>query len=846
MEQVSATENYWSRPLAELYSALDSRPTGLDSATALEHLQRYGRNSLKPERQRNKILLLFLERFRSPLVLILIFAAFVSAVVRDWLDTLIILAIVLISAVLSFIQEYRATSAVAKLRQRVSVKSTLLRDGQELTLPSDAVVPGDIVRLTAGSLIPADGVLLDAKDFHVTQALLTGETFPVEKQLGVVSADASLTERSNCVFMGTSVRSGTATALVVHTGQRTHYGRIADALSLRPPETEFERGLRQFGILLFRIMVLIVLAVLALNVVLQHPTLEMVLFAMALAVGLSPELLPAILTVTLARGAQNMARHGVIVKRLNAIENLGSMDVLCTDKTGTLTKGIVQLDSMLDAQGQPSEAVKRLAYLNSHFETGLTNPLDAAVVAAAEQAGIDAGRYRKFDEVPYDFVRKRLSIVVGTDTMGTAQMITKGALQNVLSVCDRIQLAGGVEALDEPHRQAILQRFAQWSEQGYRVLGVAVKDLERPGAYTREDEQAMVFAGFLLFFDPPEAGVRETLDRLRKLGVQLKIITGDNQLVARHVAEAVGIDVQQIVTGADLSSMKDEALWNLAPQTTLYAEVDPNQKERIITALQKTGHVVGYLGDGINDAPALHAADVGISVDQAVDVAKDAADFVLLEHDLEVLCKGIDEGRHTFANTLKYIFITTSANFGNMISMALATMFLPFLPLLAKQILLNNFLSDIPAMGIAGDHVDRNWEITPHRWDIRMIRNFMITFGLVSTLFDMLTFGVLLLLSGGSVEVFRTGWFVESLLTELLILFVIRTYKPLHKSLPGRFLVWSTLAVVCFTLALPYLPIGMFDFVPLPMPVLIAMLLITALYIVASEFTKRIFYRRFV
>jgi len=843
MDAISATSAYWSKPADELMSVLASSPAGLDAAVAAQRLQTQASGRFRPGHRRMKVLLLFLQRFRSPLILILIFAAAVAVVLHDWLDALIVLGIILVSALLGFFQEYRAGRAVEKLRQRVQVQSSVRREGRTLSIPSEQVVPGDIVLLAAGSLVPGDGVLVEARDFFVSQALLTGETFPVEKQPGQAAENASLIERHNCVFMGTSVRSGTAIALMVHTGRDTGYGQIVDSLELRPPETEFERGLRQFGGLLVRIMVVMVIAVLVVNIALRHPTMETVLFAMALAVGLSPEMLPAILSVTLARGAQNMARHGVIVKRLNAIENLGSMDVLCTDKTGTLTKGVVQLDGALDVEGQPSEAVLQQAYLNAQLQTGLDNPLDQAVVTAA--AGVDLSDCAKLDEIPYDFVRKRLSIVIRS-AEGAPQMITKGALQNVLEVCDRVQLGGGLERLTEEHHQHIQQRFSAWSEQGYRVLGVAQKALPPAGRYARSDEQEMVFTGFLLFFDPPEEGVRKTLNGLRRLGVQLKIITGDNHLVARHVAEAVGIKVKRIITGAELVDMKDEALWHLAPQVTLFAEVDPNQKERIITALQKSGHVVGYLGDGINDAPALHAADVGVSVDQAVDVAKEAADFVLLEHDLEVLRAGIDEGRHAFANTLKYIFITTSANFGNMVSMALATLYLPFLPLLAKQILLNNLLSDIPAMGIAGDNVDRDWERTPHRWDIRLIRNFMISFGLLSTVFDLLAFGVLLYLAGGVAEVFRTGWFVESLVSELLILFVIRTYKPFYKSRPGRILIISTLGVAILALLLPYLPIGaVFDLVPLPPVVMLAMLVITAGYVLASELAKRAFYRRF-
>lgn len=747
MNPSSPVNAYWSRSVDEIMETLESSAQGLDSSTAAARLKEHGANTLTADHSPVRAVRLFLERFSSPLVLILIFAASVAFIVHDWLNAVIVLGIVVITAVLSFIVEFRSTRAVEKLQQQVAVRATVLRDGQTQSVSVKDVVPGDIVVLTAGSLIPGDGLLIEAKDFHVTQALLTGETFPVEKQPGIVAEDAALVDRSNCVFMGTSVRSGTARALVVQTGAATRFGQIAGKLALRTPETEFERGLRHFGILLVRVMVVIVLAILAINIILHHPTIETVLFAMALAVGLSPEMLPAIMTITLSRGAKTMAGHGVIVKRLNAIENLGSMDVFCTDKTGTLTKGVVELDRTLDITGQDSDRVMQLACLNSSFETGLSNPLDEAVIAAAVKRGLTTQDHEKLDEIPYDFTRKRLSIVVRQKTDGTCRLITKGALQNVLAACDRVQTGQETAPLDEQYTRIIQQRFADWSAEGYRVLGVAHKSVpEQTGHYSRDDEEQMIFDGFLLFFDPPEENVHDVLNALEHLGVQLKIITGDNRHVARHVAEAVGFQVERIITGADLDRMRDEALWHLAPQVNLFAEVDPNQKERIITALQKTGHVVGYLGDGINDAPALHAADVGISVDQAVDVAKEAADFVLMEHDLEVLRKGINEGRRTFANTIKYIFITTSANFGNMISMAIASLFLPFLPLLAKQILLNNFLSDIPALGIADDNVDRDWEVKPHRWDIRLIRNFMLTFGLVSVVFDLVTFGVLLAL----------------------------------------------------------------------------------------------------
>ncbi len=844
METHSVLAAFWSHPADRLLTALHSTADGLTSRAARRRLNQYGTNVLG-ERRRATALTLLLNQFRSPLVLILIFAAAVAFIVHDILDAVIVLAIVFGSALLGFGQEYRASHAVEKLRARLTVHATVLRDGAVLSVPAAEIVPGDVVLLSAGSLIPADGVVLEAKDLFLSQAVLTGETFPAEKKPGTAPVHASLAERANCVFMGSSVRSGTGRALIVRTGTATAYGQIARRLSLRPPETGFEQGIRRFGYLLTQVMFALVLAVLAVNLFLHRPTVESLLFAVALAVGLSPELLPAIMTITLAKGAQDMAARGVIVRRLNAIENLGSMDVLCTDKTGTLTEGVVRLDATLDTRGRPAAAVERLAFMNSRFQTGLANPLDEAILRRAAESGFEDAGWRKVDEIPYDFVRKRLSVVVQAPDAVSPLLIAKGALGDVLAICDRVELGTETVELNETIRTEIVERFRAWSGQGHRVLGMARKTVPVQAAYTYADEHGLVFVGFLLFFDPPDPGAQKTLADLGRLGVELKIITGDNRLVAAHLLDAVGMKLTRVITGAELNDMRDEALWHLAGQTNLFAEVDPNQKERIILALQKTGHVVGYMGDGINDAPALHAADVGISVDKAVDVAKEAADFVLIEHDLDVLRRGIEEGRTTFANTLKYISVTTSANFGNMVSMAAASLFLPFLPLLAKQILLNNFLSDIPSMAIAGDNVDPEWQQRPHRWDIRAIRSFMVTFGLVSSAFDFLTFGALLALVGAAPELFRTGWFVESLLTELLIMLVVRTHKPFYHSRPGRLLLWTTLAVMAVTLLLPYLPIAApFAFVPLPASVMAVVLLVTALYIATSEAVKRLFYRR--
>lgn len=837
----TALAAYWSATPEQLLTELHSSPQGLSQEEAARRLEQYGPNSIQAGSQSTALKLL-LNQFKSPLVLILVFAAVISAIAGEWPDAVIVLAVVLGSTTLGFVQEYRASDAIEKLRSTVMIQSRVARNGQSCEVLSQHVMPGDVVLLSAGSLIPADGVVLEANDLFVNQAVLTGEVFPVEKRPAKVEASASLMERVNCVFMGTSVRSGSARALIVQTAKATVFGQIAERLKLRPPETEFERGVQRFGYLLTRVMLVMVGIVLAVNIVREKPALDSLLFALALAVGLTPELLPAIISITLAHGAQRMAKRGVIVRRLNAIEDFGSMDVLCTDKTGTLTEGAVVLKDALDAQGTPSAAVLRYAYLNAHYQTGLNNPLDDAIDAFGQKAGVDISAQQKVDEIPYDFIRKRLSVIV-TDGQGARTLITKGALTNVLQTCSTVRYDDVTCRLDDS-RVDIDARYHQWSGQGFRVLGVASKPIDtRTESYSREDESELEFAGFLLFFDPPKADVAKTIVDLGQRGVELKIITGDNQLVARHVAEAVNLPMGGLLTGNDLNQLGDEALWHAAERTSIFAEVDPNQKERIILALKKTGHVVGYMGDGINDAPALHAADVGISVSTAVDVAKDASDLVLLEQDLDILRDGIEEGRRTFANTHKYILTTISANFGNMFSMAAASMILPFLPLLASQILLNNFLSDIPGTTIAGDNVDPEWVARPRRWDNRFISRYMLLFGLVSSIFDFLTFGTLLYWFSATPEVFRTGWFIESLLTELVIAIVVRTRRVFFRSRPGTLLLATTVVVIGITLVLPYLPFNsLLGFVPLPAPLMLALIGLTLLYVVVVELAKKYFY----
>ena len=846
LEDRTSLSHYWSVTPEQLLSDLHSSPQGLGQDDAARRLEEYGPNSLKAGSQVTPLRLL-LNQFKSPLVLILVFAATVSIIVGEWPDAIIVLAVVLGSTTLGFVQEYRASNAIEKLRSTLTLKSSVIRAGQVTVVLSEQIVPGDVVLLSAGSLIPADGIVLEANDLFVNQAVLTGEVFPVEKKPETVAANATLAERVNCVYMGTSVRSGTARVLIVQTAKATVFGQIAERLKLRPPETEFERGVQGFGYLLTRVMLVMVVVVLAVNIVRAKPALDSLLFALALAVGLAPELLPAIISITLAHGAQRMAKHGVIVRRLNAIENFGSMDILCTDKTGTLTEGTVLLKDALDVQQHVSASVLRYAFLNAFHQTGLSNPLDEAINAFGQKANLDVRAEQKVDEIPYDFIRKRLSVVVA-DGQGARTLITKGALQNVLETCNSVQYEGKACPLDDAKQAEIMEGFRRWSGQGFRVLGVAIKPADaRTGSYSREDETGLIFVGFLLFFDPPKSDVAQTIVDLVTRGVRLKIITGDNQLVARHVAEAVNLSIGGLLTGSDLQGMGDEALWHAAERTTIFAEVDPNQKERIILALQKTGHVVGYLGDGINDAPALHAADVGISVNTAVDVAKDAADLVLLEHDLDILRDGIDEGRRTFANTLKYILTTTSANFGNMFSMAAASLFLPFLPLLASQILLNNFLSDIPGTTIAGDNVDPEWVAEPRRWDNKFISRYMVLFGLVSSVFDFLTFGTLLFVFSATAEEFRTGWFIESLLTELVIALVVRTRRVFYRSRPGNLLLASTVIVIGITLVLPYLPINsLLGFVPLPAPLMLMLIGLTGLYVFVAEVAKKYFYKRLI
>jgi P-type Mg2+ transporter len=829
---------FWSLTLQELLSSLNSSPDGLSGAEAERRLAQHGPNSLRADTN-GRFMRLLLRQFGSPMVLLLIGAALLSVLLHDATDGAIILAIVVASGILGFWQEYNAAHIVATLLSKVEIKAIVSRDGCEMQVPVSAVVPGDIVKLSAGSGVPADCRVLASRDLFVNEAALTGESFPVEKSDGQLAAATPLGRRTNTLFMGTHAVSGTACAVVVRTGHDTEFGQISARLHLEPPRTEFERGLRRFGYFLVEVTLILVTTIFAFNVYLHKPVLDSFLFALALAVGLTPQLLPAIISVNLAKGAKDMAARKVIVKRLTAIENFGSMDVLCSDKTGTLTEGCVQLDSAVDAYGRESERVWIHAYVNASFQSGYANPIDKAI---CERREMSLRQWTKLDEIPYDFIRRRLGVLAAYD--GRPVMISKGALGAVLDACSHAEAGGKVVEISQL-RPTIRSLQTSLEGDGCRTLGVAVRDMAS-GTTTikREDESGMTFIGILVLRDPPKAGAAQAVASLAQLGVSLKIITGDSALIAERVARQVGITAPVVLTGEALQTIGEDALPVRAARANVFAEIEPGQKERIIRALQRRGHVVGYMGDGINDAPALHTADVSISVQQAADAAKAAADIVLLEQDLGVLEHGVRDGRRTFANTLKYVFMATSANFGNMFSMAGASVFLPFLPLLPKQILLMNLLTDLPELTIATDHVEADWIDRPRRWDVEFIRRFMLVFGVLSSVFDYMTFGVLRLwLDAGPAE-FRTGWFLESVVSATLIVLVVRTRRRLLTTPPSAPLAVATACAIVAALALPFTPVApALGLSAIPASFVGAMTLIVFLYIVAAEAAKRFFYR---
>jgi Mg2+-importing ATPase len=823
----------------EAFQKLSSTESGLSDKDAAERLKEFGPNTLKAKTTSSSFIL-FLLQFKSPITILLIVAAFLSMALNDVPDAIIILFIILISSVLGFWQEKGAADAVKELLKMVQIRCHVVRNASPTELPVDQVVPGDIILLSAGDIIPADCLIISSKDLYIDEAAFTGESFPVEKTAGSIAADVPLSGRTNSLFMGSHVISGKATALVVRTGTNTEFGKISARLKSRTPETDFERGIRRLGYLLMEITLILVIVIFSINVLLHRPALDSILFSLALAVGLTPQLLPAIISINLSVGAREMAKKSVIVKRLSSIENFGSMNILCSDKTGTITEGKVALKDTLDIDGNHSEKALQFAWYNSSLQKGYSNPIDDAILASCHYDAQDCVLQA---EVPYDFSRKRLTVQVNRNTDNLA--ITKGALNSILIVCDKAEDAGGEIIPIAGKLIAINNEYEKLSKAGYRVLGIAYKNCSKDSDFTRNDENNMIFLGFITLFDPLKKDVQQTITGLNNLGVELKLITGDNSLVARSLAGQIGMADPLILTGKQLQQMSSDALLHQVARANIFAEVEPNQKEKIILYLKRSGNVVGFMGDGINDAPALHAADVGISVDSAVDIAKEAADIVLLNQSLEVLITGITAGRKTFTNTMKYIFMATSANFGNMFSMAGASLFLPFLPLLPKQILVTNLLTDFPEMAIATDRVDDAAVSKPHRWNIGFIKRFMLVFGLISSIFDYLTFAVLLYIMKTGDTGFRTGWFIESVISAVLIVLVMRTRLPFFKSRPGWQLLLATSLVIVFVLILPFTPLApLLSFSKLPVTFYGWMITIVATYILMAELAKHWFFRR--
>lgn len=813
---------------------MTTRPlcSGLSTAQVREARQKFGANVLVETTHRGVIERLF-QQFRNPLTLILIVAAILSFWMDSAVNGSIILLIVLISIVLNFVQEYKADNAASKLKAALANTCNVIRDGKEQVVVPAALVPGDTVILNAGDLIPADGRVCYAKDFFVNESSLTGESMPVEKRLG--EGDESQ------VFAGTNVVTGSATMEVAMTGKNTAFGKIGHLLTQSEPPSEFANGINKFSFFILKTSTFIVLAVFLINALTKQDLLGSFMFAVAIAVGITPELLPMIMTITMGNGSLRMAKKGVIVKRLASIPNLGSMDVLCTDKTGTLTEDKIALVQYVDTTGSQSEEILRLAYYNSVFQSSITNPLDEAVKAFRE---ISMEGVTKVDEIPFDFSRRRMSVVV-KDKEGLL-MITKGAPEDILKVCSTVMDKGQEREVNQKNHNALLAPYLTLSQEGYRVLAVATRRLHgEDDVYSVSDEHELTLQGYIAFLDPAKKDAGETVRELRARGVHIKIITGDNELVTQKICQELHIEVRGILLGHQLAGMTDDALRAAAQRTTVFARFSPDQKNRVILALKAAGQVVGYMGDGINDAPSLRTADVGISVSNAVDVAKESADIILTQKNLAVLLDGIYEGRRTFANSLKYIMMGVSSNFGNMFSVIGAVIFLPFLPMLPIQILLNNLLYDISQITIPEDNVDAEATHRPRRWNMKELSRFMWTFGLISSVFDFITFYLLFGVFGLGAAAFQTGWFIESLATQTLIIHVIRTRQmPFLQSTAHPLLLMSTFGMVAIGWLLPFMPFASYlGFAPLPWHVVLAMVGVVAIYLVTVEIVKRIFYR---
>jgi len=804
---------------------------GLTDDTALERLQQFGINQIQTNKKRSEFFELLMH-FKSPLMVILLVATIVSYSLGEPVNASIILGMVLISVLMDYFQERDARNAAERLKETVKSKVVVLRNGIEKEILPDQLCYGDIVLLNAGKVVPADCRIVFAKDFFVNQSSLTGESFPCEKYSDAIKdASADLTSLDNIAFMGSNVTTGSAKAIVIKTGSQTEFGKIAEKLVQREEETDFSKGIRSFGFLIMRVTIVLVLFIFLTNAVYKHNLLQSFMFSLAVAVGLTPELLPMVMSVTMAKGSLRMAKKGVVVKKLTAIPNFGSMEVLCTDKTGTLTEDKIKLVKYIDVNGVSSDNLFLLTYLNSYFQSGIKNPLDDAIIQHKQP---DVSAYHKRDEVPFDFSRKRMSVVTEKD--GGYTLICKGAPEEILKVC----------ITDETLMKQANEQYELLSTDGFRVLALAKKEVKLKSKFTKQDECDLQLQGFVAFLDPPKEDAGETIEALAKIGVEVKIITGDNHLVTQKICKEIGLPIKGIMQGYELEQLTDDALQKRVMNITIFSRFSPDQKNRIITALKKFHRAVGYMGDGINDAPSLKTADVGISVSSGTDVAKDAADIILTEKDLLVLKEGILEGRKTFGNTMKYILMGLSSNFGNMFSVAAATLFLPFLPMLPAQILINNFLYDTSQVTIPSDNVDESYTLRPQRWNLKMIYHYMLIFGLTSSVFDFATFYTLYKYFHVTEAQFRTGWFMESLATQILVVFIIRTnLVPFVQSKPGKYLVLSVLICLGIGWLLPYTGFAaMIGFERLPWHVLTVIIALVLFYLLCAELVKRFIYHR--
>lgn len=832
---------------------LDSRLTGLSQAEADSRLKEAGLNEIAREKRPSPLRRLF-DNIKNPLVILLTALGVLSFLTGDIRAMVVIFVIVLLGIVLRFFQEIRADHAAEKLRAMVGNMATVVRDGREAEVALRMLVPGDIIRLAAGDMVPADVRVLSAKDLFLNQVALTGESMPVERKSDPVTADVqNPLELPNICFLGSNVESGAATAAVIHTGNRTYFGSLAASIVGQRVLTSFDKGINRFTWLMIRFIAVMVPAVFLINGLSKHNWLEAFLFAMAVAVGLTPEMLPMIVTVNLSKGALAMARKKVIVKRLNAIQNFGAMDVLCTDKTGTITQGRVVLEKYLDVRGEPSEKVLHYGYLNSYHHTGLKNLLDDAILAHEELEGHLRAKekYRKIDEIPFDFVRRRMSVVVEDET-GLNTLICKGAVDEVMNQCSRVEFDGQVVGRSPEHDARSRQMAGELNGEGFRVVALAYKEM--PGApdepvYAIKDESDLILLGFLAFLDPPKASAAQALQRLHDLKVDVKILTGDNEIITAYICRQVGMSVEHLLLGSQIEAMSDAQLAAAASSTSVFARLVPSHKERIIRALQSNGRVAGFMGDGINDAPALKAADVGISVDSAVDIAKESSDIILLETSLLILEQGVLEGRRVFGNIIKYIKMAASSNFGNMFSVVGASVFLPFLPMLPIQVLTNNLLYDFSQTAIPTDEVDAEWLTRPRKWTIGEIQRFILFIGPISSIFDYLTFFMMIYLFKAWTDpaLFHTGWFVESIFTQTLIIHVIRTNKiPFIESRASAPLVLTSLIIVAVGAWLTVSPLaGTLGFVPLPPLYWLLLAMILVGYVLLTQVVKTWFMRRF-